>query len=98
MGDRGDLSFLTMFFGATGPFVISYLKSLNLERHRLIGTHAAFMTLQHLLKTVVFGFRDFVFGPCKFPLVVAMIAAGFAGTLTGRLVLARIDERRFELF
>ena len=26
-----------------------------------------------------------------------MIAAGFVGTLSGRLVLARIDEHRFKL-
>lgn len=89
-------SFLTMFFGATGPFVMSYLKTLDLERHGLVGTHATFMTFQHLLKSLVFGALGFAFAPWL-PFIAAMIAAGFLGTLTGRAVLTRIDERRFTL-
>ncbi len=92
----GISSFLTMFFGATGPFVISYIKSLQLDRHGTVGTHATFMTLQHALKTVVFGFLGFAFGPWAL-FIAAMIAAGFLGTLSGRAVLTRIDERRFKL-
>ena len=88
-------SFLTMFFGATGPFVMAYLKSLELERHRLVATHATFMTAQHLLKTLVFGVLGFAFAPWL-PFIAAMIAAGFLGTLTGRVVLTRIDEERFK--
>ena len=87
-------SFLTMFFGATGPFVMAYLKSLDLDRLGLVGTQATFMTFQHLLKTLVFGFLGFAFAPWL-PFIVAMIAAGFLGTLTGRGVLTRIEERRF---
>lgn len=89
-------SFLTMFFGATGPFVMAYLRTLDLERHALVGTHATFMTLQHLLKTLVFGLLGFAFAPWL-PLIVAMIASGFLGTLVGRAVLTRTDETRFSL-
>ncbi len=92
----GISSFLTMFFGATGPFVISYVKTLGLERHGVVGTHATFMTLQHVLKTIVFGILGFAFGPW-IVFIAGMIAAGFVGTLTGRAVLTRIDERRFKL-
>lgn len=89
-------SLLTMFFGATGPFVAAYTKTLNLDRFGQVATHAALMTIQHGLKTVAFGFLGFAFGPWL-ALTLAMIAAGFAGTLAGSMVLNRISEQRFKL-
>jgi uncharacterized membrane protein YfcA len=83
-------SFPTMFFGATGPFVVAYLKSLGLERHGLVATHATLMTLQHLLKSLVFDVLGFAFAPWA-ARIGAMIAAGFLVTLAGRAVLARIE-------
>lgn len=87
-------SFLTMFFGATGVFVATYTKSLALGRHAHVATHAALMTLQHLLKSLAFGLLGFAFvhwaGFC-----LAMIVAGLAGTWAGRLVLERLTDRRF---
>lgn len=89
-------SFLTMFFGATGPFVAAYVKTLGLDRVAHVATHAAMMTVQHGLKTLAFGFLGFAFGEWL-GLVLAMIATGFLGTLAGRHTLMRIDERRFRL-
>ena len=89
-------SFLTMFFGATGLFVASFTKSLQLGRHAHVATHAALMTLQHGLKVVVFGLLGFAFG-AWWAVIALMIAAGAAGTWTGRHVLNRIDDRRFRL-
>src|SRR5690606_34410206 len=90
----GASSFLTMFFGATGPFVAAYVKSLGFGRVAYVATHAACMTAQHLLKVVAFGLLGFAFGE-YLVLIAGMIAFGFLGTLTGRRVLMRIDERRF---
>ncbi|WP_245866892.1 TSUP family transporter [Oceaniglobus roseus] len=87
-------SFLTMFFGATGLFVASYSKSLKLARHAFVATHATLMCTQHLLKTLVFGLLGFAFAPWA-GLIAAMIAAGLLGTLTGRLVLNRMTDARF---
>ena len=87
-------SFLTMFFGGTGPFVATYVKAQNLERHQHVGTHAMLMTVQHLLKTIAFGFLGFAFSTWV-GLIGLLIFFGFLGTLAGRLVLARIDEKRF---
>ncbi|MEE8456248.1 MAG: sulfite exporter TauE/SafE family protein, partial [Limibaculum sp.] len=53
------------------------------------------MTVQHLLKTVAFGFLGFAFS-LWMPLIAAMIVSGFLGTVAGRQVLARIDEKRFK--
>lgn len=87
-------SFLTMFFGATGPFIASYVKTLQLGREAHVATHSALMTIQHVLKTIAFGFLGFAFGPWL-PFVIAMIAVGFAGTVAGRQVLTRITDARF---
>jgi len=87
-------SFLTMFFGATGPFIASYVKTLQLGRQAHVATHSTLMTIQHILKTVAFGFLGFAFGPWL-PFVVGMIAFGFAGTVVGRQILTRITDNRF---
>lgn len=89
-------SFLTMFFGGTGPFVATYVKAQELERHAYVATHAMFMTLQHLLKTLAFAYLGFAFATWA-GLIVLLIGFGVLGTLAGKLVLARIDERRFRL-
>ena len=89
-------TFLTMFFGATGPFVAAYIKSHGFDRMIHVGTQAACMTLQHGLKVVAFGILGFAFGPYLL-LMVGMIAFGFAGTVVGRKVLMKIDEKRFKL-
>lgn len=91
----GFSSFLTMFFGGTGPFVAAYVKTMGVERLTFVATHALLMTIQHLLKTVAFGFLGFAFGQWL-PLIAAMVMAGFLGTLAGRQVLIRTNETRFK--
>jgi len=89
-------TFLTMFIGATGPFVISVLEPRLSDRQALVGTHAACMTIQHTLKLLVFGLLGFAFGPWL-PLLVAMIAAGFLGTLLGLRLLRWAPEAAFRV-
>lgn len=89
-------SFLTMFFGGTGSFVSAFVKSTGADRFVQVATHSTLMTMQHLLKTVAFGFLGFAFGQWM-PLIAAMIVAGFVGTVIGRQVLVRTDEGRFQL-
>jgi uncharacterized membrane protein YfcA len=88
-------SFLTMFFGGTGPFVASYIKTLQLDRLAHVATHSTLMTIQHLLKTIAFGLLGFAFSDWA-GLICLLIAFGFAGTVMGRHVLARIDEKKFK--
>jgi uncharacterized membrane protein YfcA len=87
-------TFLTMFFGATGPFAMAVAQPLIDQRQALIGTHAAMMCIQHLLKLVVFGALGFVFAPWL-PFVAAMISIGFLGTLFGSRLLAMMPEQTF---
>lgn len=87
-------SFLTMFFGGTGPFVATFVKAQGLDRMTHVATHAALMTIQHLLKIMVFGLLGFAFAQW-IGFVAMLILAGFAGTVAGRQVLLKIDEKRF---
>lgn len=87
-------SFLSMFFGATGPFIVSFAKALHLQRHGIVATAASLMMIQHLLKTVVFGMLGFAFLPWA-GFIAGMILTGVLGTFTGRRVLNRISDDRF---
>jgi uncharacterized membrane protein YfcA len=89
-------SFLSMFFGATGPFTMAYVRTRELGRMGTVATHAGFMTLQHLLKIAAFGLFGFAFAPWT-GLVAAMIVAGLAGTWAGGRVLTRLPERAFRI-
>jgi uncharacterized membrane protein YfcA len=87
-------SFCTMFVGATGPFVASFITPDRLERHAVVATHASCMTLQHSLKVAAFGFLGFAFLPWV-PLLVIMVAAGFLGTMLGKRLLDHLPHRLF---
>jgi uncharacterized membrane protein YfcA len=88
-------SFLTMFFGATGLFVANFTKSLILPRQSHVATHAVLMTVQHGLKVAAFAVLGFGFAPW-FGFILLLTLAGFAGTLTGRVVLIRLSDRVFK--
>ncbi|MEM0929816.1 MAG: sulfite exporter TauE/SafE family protein [Pseudomonadota bacterium] len=92
----GSLSmFLTLFVGASGPFITAILSRLpQLSRMALIATAGACMTLQHSGKVAIFGLAGFDYGDWM-SLMVAAIAAGFVGTFLGTRLLKRIDEQAF---
>lgn len=95
LGLGGALSsFLTMLFGATGPLVAALVKTVGLGSIAYVATFSACMTAQHGLKILAFGALGFDYLP-YLPLVAAMIASGFLGTLTGRRLLGRLGDRRF---
>ena len=89
------LSTLSMILGATGPLLNAVLQQfMQGDRKSLVATHAATMTVQHFLKIVVFGVAGFAFAAWV-PLVAAMIASGFLGTLYGSTMLDRMPEETF---
>lgn len=87
-------TFITMFVGATGPFVQALLLPMKLEKRQLIATHAACTTIQHLLKVFAFGALGVSFADWL-PLIAAMIVSGFIGTLAGTRLLESLPERWF---
>ena len=89
-------TFMTMIFGATGPFNAVVLSKTFPERLRFQATTAAVMSLQHLVKTLAFALAGFAFAPWL-PLIAAMILTGLAGTWVGANILRKTSESRFQL-
>ncbi|MDQ0324727.1 putative membrane protein YfcA [Rhodopseudomonas julia] len=89
-------TFLTMFFGATGPFVAAFVGPALSNRMQVIGTHAVIMTAQHLFKVVAFVAVGFAFAEWL-PFLVAMVVAGFIGTALGTRILKGLKEEKFRL-
>ena len=89
-------SFLTMFFGATGVFVAATLKTLRLERLGHLATHAACMVAQHGIKVIAFGLLGFAYLP-YIPLILLMMASGVIGTLIGRHIVIKMNDKYFHL-
>lgn len=85
---------LTMLVGATGPLVVTLLRSFKLSPQSLVATSAFCMVIQHLLKVLVFGLLGFAFAD-YLALMALMIASGFIGTLVGKQILLRLDPQKF---
>jgi uncharacterized membrane protein YfcA len=92
----GISSVLTMFVGATGPFIQAILINLGLDRKQQVATQALMMTAQHALKVVAFGFIGIALVPWL-PLIAAMIVSGFIGTVMGTKLLEKMPERLFQV-
>lgn len=88
-------SFLTMFFGATGPIAATMLSAARLGRLNIVATHAACMTAQHGLKIVAFGLLGFVYAEWAF-VIIAILMSGFAGTFIGTRFLRSMPEATFK--
>ena len=86
---------LGMITGVSGPVVAAFLRFLP-DRRQIVATHASLMTAQNLLKAMAFTALGFAFAPYV-PLVVLMIASGFAGTALGGRLLTRLPEARFRM-
>lgn len=89
-------SVLTMFVGATGPFIQAILLPFGLDRKAQIATHAVMMTAQHALKVLAFGFIGVALVPWL-PLMASMIVAGFIGTVMGTKLLEKMPEQLFQV-
>jgi len=85
---------LTMFLGATGPFVAALLKPKGYKRETQVSTMSASMVVQHTLKLGVFGLLGFAYGP-YIGLMAAMVTAGFIGTYLGRKLLFKTSDKTF---
>ena len=87
-------SFATMFAGATGPLIAPFIKASTSDRMMTVATHAAFMSWQHGVKILAFGFLGFTFGP-YLPLMGLMVLFGIVGTWSGKFILNWMAESVF---
>jgi uncharacterized membrane protein YfcA len=91
----GLSSLLTMFVGATGPFVIASLRPFGFKAIELVATTAACLVIQHTLKVITFGILGFAFSE-YLGMIILMISTGFLGTLVGRTFLLKVNEVYFK--
>lgn len=85
---------ITMFVGATGPLVAGILFRKGYDKLTQTATLAACLSVQHVLKGLVFSFIGFSFLQWL-PLVATMIAAGALGTWIGLKLLNRLPTQVF---
>ena len=88
-------TFLSMFFGASGPIGGAVLSTLGLSRHQFVANQAITALIMHVLKIAAFGLLGFAFAPWL-GLIALMIASGFLGTLAGSHLLGRMNEVVFK--
>ncbi|WP_284382099.1 sulfite exporter TauE/SafE family protein [Litoribrevibacter albus] len=86
----------TLFAGATGPLVASWLRTKSMDRFYYTANFSTCMTLQHMLKIMVFSFAGFSFAQW-FGLLFLMVISGFIGTKVGLKVLGKLPEKQMKL-
>lgn len=86
---------LTLFVGATGPFVTALLgKKKDFSRFQMTATAGSCMCVQHGFKVAVFAIGGFAFAPYA-GLIALCLASGFAGTVLGAKLLNHVPEALF---
>jgi len=88
------VNFLGIFLGAVGPIVGACLSAENLPRHTVVATQGACVSSHYLMKTIAFGIIGFAYAPWLF-FIVAMLIAGFIGTMAGGRLLDKLPEKSF---
>ena len=83
-----------IFWDHLRPLVAPFIAAACDRRQQVVASHAMMMSIQHGLKIIVFGSLGFSFAPYA-PLLVGLLAFGFAGTYVGKLVLNRLPEKIF---
>lgn len=89
-------TFLSMFVGASGPMVGSYMYLNGYEKLRFTATFSSCMTFQHSLKALVYTAIGFSFWQWL-PLIIAMVASGALGTWAGIKLLKKLPAEKFKL-
>ncbi|WJG08445.1 sulfite exporter TauE/SafE family protein [Aliiglaciecola sp. LCG003] len=89
-------TFLSMFVGASGPLVGSWMHVNGYDKMRFTATFSSCMTLQHTLKALVYVAAGFSFWQWL-PLILLMISAGALGTWFGLRLLVKLPTAKFKL-
>ncbi|MGB6327652.1 MAG: sulfite exporter TauE/SafE family protein, partial [Halarcobacter sp.] len=82
--------------GATGPLATTLLVKDYDDKHTVVATAAALMSITHMLKVFVFMFFGFVFFD-YIGLLTAMIIGAVAGSYAGTKLRDKIDGKKFML-
>jgi uncharacterized protein len=87
--------FTTMIANAAGPVMILYLLAMRLPKMQFIGTAAWFFLVVNLFK-VPFSYSLGMISANSLSLSLWLVPLTVAGALSGRWLIARIDQQLFE--
>jgi hypothetical protein len=87
--------FTTIVSNAAGPLMVIYLLAMRLPKMEYMGTGAVFFLLLNLFKTPFMAWLGLI-TPASLRLDAELAPAVIAGTLLGRWLLGRINQRLFE--
>ncbi len=85
---------LTIFVGATGPFLAPFFLRDDFDNEQVIATKAVCQTWLHLLKIPAFLALSFDYTPHALVLL-GLVLAVIGGTYFGKHLLSRISKERF---
>ncbi len=88
------VGFLTVFVGATGPFLAPFFLRDDFKKEQVIATEAVCQTWGHVLKIPAFLVLGFDYSS-RGPLLGALVAAVIVGTLVGKWVLGKMSQKVF---
>ena len=86
--------FITMFIGATGPFVAPFFLRDDLDKEGVIATKAICQSVGHLLKIPAFLSLGFDYMAHK-ELLVTLLFMVIVGTIIGKKILSRLNQQTF---
>jgi uncharacterized membrane protein YfcA len=87
--------FTTMVANAAGPIMIMYLLAMRLPKMAFIGTAAWYFFTLNLFK-LPFSYSLGLINPASLAISLALIPFAVAGALSGRLLIASINQKLFE--
>ena len=85
---------LTIFVGATGPFLAAFFLRDDIDREQIVATKAMIQTVGHLAKIPAFLAIGFSYGQ-HVDLILPLLVCAVAGTWIGTRLLKRMDQRIF---
>jgi len=86
---------VTLIANAAGPLMAVYLLTMRLPKMQYVGTTAMFFMLLNLFKVPFMADLGLI-TPASFAFNLYLLPAVLAGTLIGRWLLGRIDQKLFE--
>lgn len=86
--------FISVFVGATGPFIAPFFLRDDLEKEEVIATKAICQSASHLLKVPAFLSLGFDYAP-HLELLVILTATVVVGTVIGKKLLSRLSSETF---
>jgi len=88
-------AFMSTMLGTTAALVNATLRKLGLNRYEMIGTQAACVLVQHILKVIVFVALGVAIADWL-GMIILMILVGFVGTWAGTKLLNVMSETWFD--